>query len=94
MKRKIQQHYFLSFLFLLLPAHTYAAKSNTVIATINTGITPTGIAITPDNHFAYVANNNNYGLTGEDSVSVLKLKNNTVKQTIFHHSYLHMLYCK
>jgi len=87
MKRKIQQHYFLSFLFLLLPAHTYAAKSNTVIATINTGITPTGIAITPDNHFAYVANNNNYGLTGEDSVSVLKLKNNTVKQTIFHSSF-------
>ena len=78
-----QHNYFFVSLFLLLPTHGYAVKSNTVIATINVGITPAGIAITPDNRFAYVANNNNYGLAGEDSVTVLKLKNNTVKTTIF-----------
>ena len=79
--------HFLGFAFLLLPGNVYAAKSNTVVATINTGITPTGIAITPDNRYAYVANNNNYNLAGQDSVSVLKLKNNTVKTTIFDSSF-------
>lgn len=65
----------------------YADKPNKVTATINTGITPTGIAITPNGHTAYVANNNNYGITGQNSVSVLKLKNNTVKTTIFDASF-------
>ena len=32
---------------------------NRVIATIAVGDNPAGIAITPDNRFAYVANNNN-----------------------------------
>jgi len=53
-----------------------------VVATINVGITPDGMAITPDSRFGYVANNNNYGLPGGDTVSVLDLKNNTLKQTI------------
>lgn len=53
-----------------------------VVATMNTGITPAGLAITPDGRFAYVANNNNYGLTGEDSVTVLDLSNQTVLTTI------------
>ena len=44
---------------------------NTVVATINVGVTPVGLAVTPDNNFVYVANNNNYGFTGSDSVTVL-----------------------
>jgi YVTN family beta-propeller protein len=82
MKAKIQKNCFLSALFLLIPTHTHAVKHNTVVATINTGVTPAGIAITPDSHYAYVANNNNYGIMCEDNVSVLNLKHNTLKQTI------------
>lgn len=59
-----------------------AVAPNTVVATINVGVTPTGIAITPDSRFAYVANNNNYGIANEDTVSVLDLSNNTVATTI------------
>lgn len=62
--------------------HAYAIEHPGIVATINVGITPDGIAITPDNRFAYVANNNNYSLTNADTVSVLDLKNNTLKQTI------------
>lgn len=63
------------------------SRQNTVVATINTGIGPTGITITPDNHFAYVANFNGYGLPGKDSVSVLNLKKNTVETTIYDSSF-------
>jgi YVTN family beta-propeller protein len=59
-----------------------AAPANTVVATIPVGVTPAGLAVTPDNHFAYVGNNNNYGIAGEDSVSVLDLTNNTLVQQI------------
>lgn len=69
-------------LTLLLPTQLSAFKPNTVVATINVGINPTGIAITPDSKFAYVGNNNNYGIPGQYTVSVLNLINNTVKQTI------------
>lgn len=81
-----QTTYFLGFLCLLTSVHLWA-DDNTVIATINTGVTPAGIAITPSGHKAYVANNNNYGIAGEDSVTVLNLKNNTVKTTIFDPSF-------
>ena len=47
--------------------------STRVVTSYNTGITPTGIAITNDGKKAYVANNNNYGITGQDSVTVLDL---------------------
>ena len=70
-----------------MPLHIYTTKDNTVVATINVGITPAGIAITPDGKHAYVANNNNYSLAGEDSVSVIKLKDNTITQTIFDSSF-------
>lgn len=65
----------------------YAVPPNTVVATINVGVTPAGIAVTPDGRFAYVANNNNYGIAGQDSVSVLNLANNTLLTTIFHASF-------
>lgn len=60
---------------------------NTVVATITTGISPAGIAVTPDNCFAYVANNNEYRLPGEYTVSVLNLKSNTLETTIFDKSF-------
>jgi YVTN family beta-propeller protein len=86
MNNKTQINYFLTALLLLIPTYIHADK-NTVIATINTGVTPTGIAITPDNHYAYVANNNNYGIDDQDSVTVLNLKHNTVVTTIHDNSF-------
>jgi YVTN family beta-propeller protein len=68
--------------FLFLGSFSFADKPNTVVATIAVGDTPAGIAVTPNNLFAYVANNNNDGIPGGDTVSVLNLKNNTVEQTI------------
>lgn len=80
-------HYLLPFLFLLTTPSTFATESNRVVATMNVGITPAGIAITSNSRTAYVANNNNYSLAGEDSVSVLNLENNTLKATIFDPSF-------
>jgi len=77
----------LSFSLLLATAQAYTAKNNTVIATIPTGITPAGLAVTPNNRYAYVANNNNYGIDNGDSVSVLDLKTNLLKETINHESF-------
>jgi YVTN family beta-propeller protein len=54
---------------------------------MNVGITPTGIAITPDSKYAYVANNNNYGLPGQYSVTVLDLETNLVIETIYDKSF-------
>ena len=68
--------------FLFLESFSFADKPNTVVATIAVGDTPAGIAVTPNNLFAYVVNNNNDGIPGGDTVSVLNLKNNTVEQTI------------
>ena len=87
MNKKIQTTYFLTLLCLLLPTCSFAATKNTVVATINVGVTPDGLAITPDNRYAYVANNNNYGITNQDSVSVLNLKKNTLEQTIHDSSF-------
>jgi YVTN family beta-propeller protein len=70
---------YLSFLYLLITISTHA--SNRVFATIGVGDTPTGIAITPDNQFAYVANNFNDFPSG-GSVSVISIKTNTVVMTI------------
>jgi YVTN family beta-propeller protein len=81
-KKNLQKNYFLSFLLLSIPVYMHAADENNVIATINVGVTPAGIGVTPNNHYAYVANNNNYGIDCEDTVSVLNLKKNTLKTTI------------
>ncbi len=51
------------------------------------GDTPAGIAVTPNNLYAYVANNNNDGIPGGDTVSVLNLTYNTVEKTIHDSSF-------
>ena len=69
---KKSRAYAIVFLF-LWSACSYAAEPNTVIATIAVGDTPAGIAVTPNNLFAYVANNNNDAVPGGNTVSVLNL---------------------
>lgn len=71
----------ISFLFLGATL-LYADQPNVVVATIPVGDTPSGIAVTPNNLFAYVANNNNDQIPGGDTVSVLNLTYNTVEKTI------------
>lgn len=61
---------------------SYANEPNAVIATIGVGDTPAGIAVTPDNLFAYVANNNNDALPNGNTISVLNLTYNTLETTI------------
>ncbi|HRN78288.1 MAG TPA: YncE family protein [Candidatus Dependentiae bacterium] len=82
MIHNIKSFYFFIFLWLYVPLQIYAAPVNSVIATIPTGVTPAGIALTPDNLFAYVANNNNYSVIDGDTVSVLNLTNNMLECTI------------
>lgn len=38
---------------------------------VNVGVNPAGMALTVDGRYLYVANNNNYGLTGSDNVTVI-----------------------
>lgn len=68
--------------YLLVVVPLEAATAYRTIATLPVGDTPAGIAITPDNRFAYVANNNNDGIVGGDTVTVLDLLTNTVVTTI------------
>jgi len=56
-----------------------------VVDTMNVGVTPAGLAITPDGKYAYVANNNNYSIV--DSVTVLDLRTNLPLTTILHPSF-------
>lgn len=73
-------------LFILF-AHSLGAVIDRTITTITVGPTPSGIAITPDGSFAYVANNNNNGAPGQDSVSVINLRTNKVVTTIYDASF-------
>lgn len=66
---------------LLMPIWV-CAYQNPVIATIPVGLNPAGLAITPNNLFAYVANNNDNSIPGADNVSVINLCTNTVVATI------------
>jgi len=61
--------------------YTLAAPTR-IITTIGVGDSPAGIAITPDNRYAYVANNNNDNLVNGNTVSVINLASNTVVTTI------------
>lgn len=81
MLHRINLLFIFGFLFMFLPLFN-AVAPNTLVATIPVGVTPAGLAITPDNSFCYVANDNNYGLTGSDSVSVIDLSTNLVNTTI------------
>jgi YVTN family beta-propeller protein len=81
MKKNIH-HYFLSAACLMVPSMHAKNNNNTVVATISTGVNPAGIAITSNSRTAYVANNNNYGIAAQNSVSVLDLKNNSLEQNI------------
>ncbi len=85
MIEKIQRHCFLS-IVLMFPFSSYTVAPNIVVATITAGVNPAGIAVTPDNRYAYVANNNNYLLTGT-SVSVLDLTTNTLSKNILDASF-------
>lgn len=85
---RIRLKWYLSILCAVLPLSAYAGHKNTVVATINVGVTPDALAITPDNRYAYVVNNNNYHIPNQDSVSVLDLKNNTLMQTIHDESFV------
>lgn len=69
-----------------------ALQPNTVVATINSGVTPAGIAFTPNGKYAYVANANNYGIaghdaTGQDNISVIDVSKNLVVKTIYDASF-------
>lgn len=64
-------------------AHVYGK----VINTVNTGVNPAGLAITPKGKYVYVANNNNYGIQGQDSVTVIDLKTGLPVKTIFDPSF-------
>jgi YVTN family beta-propeller protein len=50
--------------------------TNTVVATVQVGNSPAGIAVTPDGDFVYVANQ------GSDNVSVIATATNTVVATV------------
>lgn len=73
---------FLPVVGLLIAFSAHAAGSKRLITTIAAGDSPSGIAITPDNRFAYVANDNSDGIPGDDTVSVIDIATNTVIKTI------------
>src|SRR5579863_2324705 len=79
--------YALTALCFLLFSPIYSIDPNTVIATVNVGVTPAGIGITPNNRVAYVANNNNYDIAGQDTVTVIDLKTNLPVTTIMDDSF-------
>lgn len=69
----------------------HAVPANTVVATIPVGVTPDQAAITPDNRYVYVVNNNNYGIAGSDSITVIDVATNLVETTI-HDASFNQLY--
>ena len=96
MMPKLFFYQFLIALMVTLSSLVHATVSpNTVVATIPVGVTPAGLAVTPDNNFVYVANNNNYGIsgvtsvgiTGVDSVSVINANTNLPITTIYDQSF-------
>lgn len=58
-----------------------------VINTIPCGVNPAGMAITPDGQRLYIANNNSYGIPGQDSVTVVDLTTQKVLTNIFASSF-------
>ncbi|WP_316820394.1 YncE family protein [Pedobacter gandavensis] len=62
-----------------------------LLATINVGVNPTAMAITSDSSKLYVANGNNYGITGSDTVTLIDLNTfmpiSTITSGTFHQPY-------
>lgn len=81
MLKNFEQKYSTLWMLVLLFHQTYAVINRTVATTL-VGDSPVNIAITPDNRFGYVANNNDDGIPGGDTVSVIDLKTNKVIKTI------------
>ncbi len=79
MVKNCKRYFYLICLFLF---QTCAVQASRIVKTIPVGNSPSGIAITPDNRFAYVANNNNAGIVGGNTVSVLNLETNKLVATI------------
>lgn len=65
-----------------MPLMQHAVPANSVIATINVGVTPTAVAFSPDGKTAYVVNNNNYGDPGSDNITVVDVATNLPIATI------------
>ncbi len=59
---------------------THFVKSARSVTPIPVGVTPHGLALYKN--LLYVANNNNYGITGSDSVTVFDTKQHKLKTTI------------
>jgi YVTN family beta-propeller protein len=51
------------------------------------GVNPSGMAITCDGKYLYVANNNNYGIPNQDSVTVIDAQKNRIITTIYDPSF-------
>ena len=51
-------------------------SDNTVVATVAVGVSPVGVAVTPDGAFAYVTN------AVSNTVSVIRISDNTVVDTV------------
>lgn len=66
-----------------LGAFLEAAAPNTVVATIEqVGLSPASVAVTPNNLYGYVVNNNENSVPGGDTVTVLNLTLNTIETVI------------
>jgi len=71
-----------STVLLLLVINAAEARPGKVVATIGVGMNPAGIAITPNGRYAYVANDNDNQISGDDTISVIDLCTNKVIATI------------
>jgi YVTN family beta-propeller protein len=56
--------------------------------TFTVGVNPANLAITPNGKYGYVANSNNYGIMGSDTVTVLDLRKGVPKLTIQDDSFI------
>jgi YVTN family beta-propeller protein len=82
MIKKVKSYYIILSVLLLFSVSANAIIDRSV-ATIHVGLNPSGVAITPDGRFAYVANNNTNQIAGYDSVSVIDLQTNKVIKVIY-----------
>lgn len=62
-------------------------KFNSIATPICAGVNPAGMALVPVLNKLFVANNNNYGLTNEDSVTVINTKTLLPITTIYDNSF-------